>query len=99
MKEKIMYKLKNLRLEKKMTRKELAKILGLNPETLKKYENGSILIPMDKLEKIVGFYNSHLYLFFLDLDIENKSTKKDELLELKNTLLQELDKIQDILNK
>lgn len=99
MKKKIGKKLKALRLEKKMSKNDFYKAVGIKSETLKKYEDGSILIPIDKLEKIISFYNIPLYLFFLDLDIEDKSNKNEKLLSLKNTLLKELDKIQDILNK
>lgn len=97
MKEKIGKKLKEIRLGKKITRKSLARQLNFNIETLKKYEDGSILIPIDKLKKIVNFYNIPLYLFFLEIEINSKLGNNKELLLLKNFLESEAIKIKDFL--
>lgn len=45
-------KIKESRLSKGMTQTELAEIIGVTDRTIKKYESGDILPPLDKIQKI-----------------------------------------------
>lgn len=55
-----MNRLKELRLEKKLSQKELAKKIGVHYRTLQNWENGKVEIKQDNAQKLADFFNVHI---------------------------------------
>lgn len=53
-------RLKDLREDKDLNQKEIAKILGTTQQQYSKYELGIRLIPIDKLTILANFYNTSI---------------------------------------
>ena len=51
-----MDRLKDLREDRDLTQKQIAKILGCSQTTYSKYETGNLNIPVDILKKLAKFY-------------------------------------------
>ena len=47
----------DLREERNLKQKELAKLLNINQSSYSKYETGRVNVPIDNLTKIADFYN------------------------------------------
>lgn len=81
-------KLKHTRKERAMTIAFVAEKLSLNISTLTRYENGSILPPLDKLEALAKLYSVPVTYFVADNDSDNSvqqwinALSKQELQEL-----------------
>lgn len=60
-------KLRNLRLENKMTQDDIAEILDMSRTSFSKYENGASTPPLSTLRKLAAIYNVSLnYLIYDD---------------------------------
>ena len=88
-----MNRLKELRKEKKLTQKELAKEIGISKRTLAYWENGESQIKPEKAEKLANFFGvsiAHL-LGYEDDDFKNETDIKaavlDEALEKLRTIM------------
>ncbi|MGX7132870.1 helix-turn-helix domain-containing protein [Enterococcus songbeiensis] len=68
-------KLKQARLHLKKTQPEIAHSLNITVRTLARYENGSILPPMDKLEALAKLYNVPLTYLVSDSEDSNSSVR------------------------
>lgn len=68
-----MNRLKELRKEKKLTQKELAKILGISKRTLAYWEKGESQIKNEKAEKLADFFgvNTAYLLGYSDFPARN----------------------------
>lgn len=68
-----MNRLKELRKEKKLTQKELAKILGISKRTLAYWEKGESQIKTEKAEKLADFFgvNTAYLLGYSDFPARN----------------------------
>lgn len=81
-------KLKHTRKESAMTLAFVAEKLGVNLRTITRYENGSILPPLDKLEALAKLYSVPVTYFVADSDSSNSvlqwinALSKQELQEL-----------------
>lgn len=64
MQEAIGTELKISRIRKNMTMQEVADKMGINIETLRRYENNSSGLSIEKLEKLLLFYNENIDIFF-----------------------------------
>lgn len=53
-------RLKDLREDKDLYQKEIAKILNTTQQVYSEYEIGKRLIPIDKLDKLATFYNTSI---------------------------------------
>ena len=76
-----MKRLKDLREDRDLTQKELAKLIGCSQTTYSRYETGQISVPNDILTKLADFYDVSLDYIFLRTDIKEpykKNTKKDK---------------------
>ena len=63
-------KLRNLRLESKMTQDDIAEILDMSRTSFSKYENGASSPPLPMLRKLAAIYNVSLnYLIYDDSTI------------------------------
>ena len=56
--------LRGLRAKKDITIVELAENIGINKDTICKYENGMVPMNIDVLEKMLDFYNIDFDIFF-----------------------------------
>ena len=76
-----MKRLKDLREDRDLTQKELAKIIGCSQTTYSRYETGQTSVPNDILTKLADLYDVSLDYIFLRTDIKEpykKNTKKDK---------------------
>lgn len=64
MKEAIGTELKISRIRNNMTMQEVSNKMGFNIETLRRYENNSSGLSIEKLEKLLLFYNENIDIFF-----------------------------------
>ncbi len=64
MKEAIGTELKISRIRNNMTMQEVSNKMGFNIETLRRYENDSSGLSIEKLEKLLLFYNENIDIFF-----------------------------------
>lgn len=64
MQEAIAEELRFLRLRKKMTLKDSADRLNISMETLRRYENKSSGLSVEKLEQLLKFYEIDISIFF-----------------------------------
>ena len=64
MQEAIGTELKISRIRNNMTMQEVADTMGFNIETLRRYENNSSGLSIEKLEKLLLFYNENIDIFF-----------------------------------
>lgn len=53
-------RLKDLREDKDLYQKDIAKILGTSQQLYSEYELGIRLIPIDKLDKLANLYNTSI---------------------------------------
>ena len=65
-------RLKEIREEKGLTQKDVAKFLGINQVQYSRYETGVRIIPVDKLEKLADFYNTSVDYLLYRTDIREK---------------------------
>ena len=72
-------RLKLLRLERNISQKELAKIIGLDNTLLNKYENNYNTIPLTHLNTICNYFNVSLDYIFNFTNIRNYKNSIDEL--------------------
>lgn len=56
--------LKIMRIRNDMTMAEVAEKMGFNIETLRRYESNSTGLSVEKLEKLLVFYNADISIFF-----------------------------------
>lgn len=64
MQEAIGTELKISRIRNNMTMQEVSEKMGFNIETLRRYENNSSGLSIEKLEKLLLFYNENIDIFF-----------------------------------
>ena len=64
MREAIGTELKISRIRNNMTMQEVADKMGFNIETLRRYENNSSGLSIEKLEKLLLLYNENIDIFF-----------------------------------
>lgn len=57
-------KLKEIRVQKEKTQKDLADYLNISPQSVSKWENGEALPSLEYLPKIAKFYNCAIDSFF-----------------------------------
>ncbi len=53
---------KNLRIQKKLSREELSLILGVDNSYISKLEKGKINITLDKIEMLANYFDTEVYL-------------------------------------
>lgn len=53
-------RLKDLREDHDLLQHDVAKVLGIKQQNYSRYEIGSVLIPIDRLEKLAIFYNTSI---------------------------------------
>ena len=83
-----MNRLKELRQEKKLSQKELAKTIGVHYRTLQNWENGESQIKPDKAQQLADFFGVSVgYLLGYDDDFE-KQIRIDTLNSVLNKLYQ-----------
>lgn len=66
-----MEKLRDIREDKDLLQKDIAKILNVSQQTYSRYETGEICIDKDSLIKLANFYNTSVD-YLLDLTDERK---------------------------
>lgn len=66
-----MEKLRDIREDKDLLQKDIAKILNVSQQTYSRYETGEISIDKDSLIKLANFYNTSVD-YLLDLTDERK---------------------------
>lgn len=54
--------IKNLRTQKKLSRKELSLVLGVDNSYVSKLEKGKINITLDKIEMLANYFETEVYL-------------------------------------
>lgn len=54
--------IKNLRIQKKLSREELSLILGVDNSYISKLEKGKINITIDKIEMLANYFDTEVYL-------------------------------------
>lgn len=64
MQEAIGQELKIIRIRKNLSLEEVAKSLNLNAETIRRYENNSAGLSVERLESILNLYNVNMSIFF-----------------------------------
>ena len=77
MQEAIGTELKISRIRNNMTMQEVSEKMGFNIETLRRYENNSSGLSIEKLEKLLLFYNENIDIFF-DNVCENMHKNQEE---------------------
>ena len=90
-----MYKerLKNIRENKEILQKDIAKILDIKENTYSEYENEYKIIPIKHLNKICNYFNVSLdYIFNFTNKQNYLSTRKEIIKELTRNRLRELRK-------
>ena len=96
-----MNRIQELRKEANMTQNDLAKIIGVNPVTLSRYENGERNPKLDKLEKIAETFHVSVDYLTGKPDVVNSDViriTREEYLRLKEVEKQ-LNSIKQIINK
>ena len=58
--------IKNLRIQKKLSREELSLILGVDNCYISKLEKGKINITIDKIEMLANYFDTEVYMLFKD---------------------------------
>ena len=58
--------IKNLRIQKKLSREELSLILGVDNSYNSKLEKGKINITIDKIEMLANYFDTEVYMLFKD---------------------------------
>lgn len=81
--------LKVIRIRQDLSLEEVAKGLNINKETLRRYENNATGLSLEKLEKLLKFYNINTTIFFKNV-CENMHD---------SNLIQELDEFSEELSK
>lgn len=56
--------LKSLRAKKRLSAEEVCKNVGINSNSLYKYENDATVIKLDTLIKMLDYYDTDIYIFF-----------------------------------
>ena len=56
--------LRKIRAEKNVTLEDVAKSIGIDKNTLSRYEKGNTSIQLDYLEKILDYYKIPFHIFF-----------------------------------
>ena len=59
-------KLRGLRAEKDMSVEEVASKINIHKDTIRRYENQTTQITLDKLEELLDFYGADFNTFFRD---------------------------------
>lgn len=54
--------IKNLRIQKKLSREELSLVLGVDNSYVSKLEKGKINITLDKIEMLANYFETEVYL-------------------------------------
>lgn len=54
--------IKNLRIQKKLSREELSFVLGVDNSYVSKLEKGKINITLDKIEMLANYFETEVYL-------------------------------------
>ena len=54
--------IKNLRIQKKLSREELSLVLGVDNSYISKLEKGKINITLDKIEMLANYFETEVYL-------------------------------------
>ncbi len=86
-------RLKNLREEKELTQKDIAKLLEIHSATYSQFERESSLIPIKRLNILANFFDVSLdYLFNFTNNPKYNHRKKELNLELSGTRLKEIRK-------
>lgn len=70
--------LRALRAKKNKTIIELSNEIGINKDTISRYENGNISINVDILEKFLNYYNIDFDIFFKNVCANKHNTKEKE---------------------
>ena len=70
-------RLKDLREDHDLYQKDIAKILGTTQQVYSEYELGIRLMPVDKLDILVTFYNTSIDYIVGRTDIKEFKRKKD----------------------
>lgn len=85
-----MKRLKQLRIEKGKTQKELAKYLNVSQQTVSRYENQKVIsMPTDLLEKLANYYKVSIDFILADNEPGELTEKKNiegEVLEILSCL-------------
>lgn len=68
-------RLRDLREDRDLTQKDLAKLLNCSQSTYSRYETGKLNIPIDILKRLVGFYKVSID-YLLGLTNEKNPKKK-----------------------
>lgn len=79
-------KWKQLRLQKKLSIREVAQATGIAPSTISKIENAKTKISLAILEKLSNFYNENLLYFYKKQDIQSPVVLADQKQQLKINL-------------
>lgn len=66
-KQKVSSELRALRAKNGLKQKEVANIAGIDIMTVARYENNSVSMQLDMLEKILSVYNVPLNIFFTNI--------------------------------
>ena len=88
MQEAIGTELKISRIRNNMTMQEVADKMGFNIETLRRYENNSSGLSIEKLEKLLLFYNENIDIFFDNVcenmhKVQEIKEEKEEIMKKK----------------
>lgn len=68
-KEVVADELRALRARSNLKQKEVANIAGIDIMTVARYENNSVSMQLDMLEKILSVYNVPLNIFFINVSV------------------------------
>lgn len=60
--QKLAKNIKNLRIQKKLSREELSLVLGVDNSYISKLEKGKINITLDKIEMLANYFEIEVYL-------------------------------------
>lgn len=80
MQEAIGKELKIIRIRKNLTIEDVAKSLNLNAETIRRYENNSSGLSIERLETILDLYKVDMSIFFNNV-CENMHNSKENIKE------------------
>lgn len=64
MQEAIAKEIKIIRIRSNLKREKVAEDLKINPETLRRYENASSGLSIERLEELLNYYKIDKYIFF-----------------------------------
>lgn len=70
-------RLKEIRIEKGLNQKTIAKVINTTQQMYSRYELGIILIPIDRLSKLAKFYNTSTD-YLLGITKEKEPYPKDK---------------------